>query len=175
MKMKFLAVAALAIALVVGFGVASAFADGGCKGKGGHGLDDKFYMKAKMALSHEDDLGLSDDQVKKIKDLKHKIKKDVIRADADVEIIIVDIESAMWEDTIDIEAVNKLLDKKYDIMKGKAKEIVAACSELKEILTKEQKDKMKAMMKEHKKAMMCCPMMKEGKCPMMKGKMMGKM
>ena len=175
MKMKFLAVAALAIALVVGIGVASAFADGGYKGKGGHGLDDKFYMKAKMALSHQDDLGLSDDQVKKIKDLKHKIKKDVIRADADVEIIIVDIESAMWEDMIDIEAVNKLLDKKYDIMKGKAKEIVAACAELKEILTKEQKEKMKAMMKEHKKAMMCCPMMKEGKCPMMKGKMMGKM
>ncbi len=168
MKVKLLVVALLAVALMVGFGITQAFADGCCMEKKGGDFKDKVHDKAMIMLSKQDELGLSDDQVKQIKDLKHKVMKDMIRKDAEIDVLAIDIKSAMWEDSIDTEAVDKLLDAKYDLKKAEAKAIVAALADLQNILTKEQQDKMKAIVKECKKAMMACPMMKGG-CPMMKG------
>ena len=157
MRMKYLVVALLAVALTVGLGFSQAFGDDCCKGmKDG---DDKIVQKAMMILANEDELGLTEDQVKKIKDLKHKAMKDMIRMDADIDVLAVDLKSAMYEDPMDIAAVNKMIDSKYDLKKQKAKAVVAACADLRNILTEEQKTKMKAIMKEQMK-MMSCPMMK---------------
>ena len=170
MRMKYLIVALLAVALVAGFGIAQACADGGCMGKKG-GYDDKIHEKAMMILANEDELGLTEDQVKNIKDLKHKTMKDMIKIDADIDVLAIDLKSAMYEDPMDVAAVNMLIDSKYDLEKQKAKAVVAACEELRNILTAEQKQKMKAIMKEQKKMMMkmSCPMMGGGKGMMMKG------
>ena len=54
-----------------------------------------------------------------------------------------DIKEAMWSDNLDLEAINTLIDKKYDLKKAKAKSSIADYAELKGILTEEQKAKMK--------------------------------
>jgi len=119
-------------------------------GKGGMNMEDKFSRKAKMILSNQDELGLSDDQVEKIKALKMKTKKGLIRTDAEIDIAALEIKAEMWADSADTESINKLIDKKYDLKKQKAKSLVAACAAIRNILTKEQQDKMKAIMKKCK-------------------------
>ncbi|MFC2092125.1 hypothetical protein ACFLTD_05070 [Elusimicrobiota bacterium] len=71
----------------------------------------------------------------------------MIRKKADIEIIALDIKSKMWEDDIDVEAINGLIDKKYDIKKSKAKNLVAACAKLRSILSAKQRAKLKGIVK----------------------------
>lgn len=122
------------------------YAEGHGKMKGGHGdFEGKFYKKAMLIVKNQEELGLSDEEVKKIKDLKVATKKDLIRKKAEIEVLGLDIMAAMWEDTINLEAVNTLIDKKYELKKQKTKSIVAACVALKGILTEEQQEKLKSL------------------------------
>ena len=131
----------------------------------GHGwdLEKKFSYKAGFILKNKEELGLSDKQAGKIKDLKINTKKELIEKKAEIDILALDIKSEMWKDTLDTKAVNKLIDKKYELKAEKAKLLVNAYATLKRTLTKKQKEKMKGLIKECKKSM------KHGK--MMKGKM----
>lgn len=115
---------------------------GGMKGSQ-EDMGDQFCDKAMMILKNREELGLSEEQIKKVKDLKMSVKKDLIRKKADIEIIALDIKSAMWGDVIDVNAVNALIDRKYDLKKEKAKSLVAAHAALKTVLTEEQKKKLK--------------------------------
>ncbi len=110
-------------------------------------LEAKFCDKAHFLMKNQEEIGLSDDQIAKIKDIKLNNKKDLIRRDAEIEILALDIKSALYAETIDTKAVNALIDKKYDLKKEKTKALVGAYAALKEILTKEQKEKMKDLWK----------------------------
>ena len=90
-----------------------------------------------MMLSNKEELGLSDEQVNKVKELKMNTKKDIIRKDAEIEILALEIKSEMWKDPADTVAVNKLVDKKYDLKKETTKALVAGCAALKDVLTKD--------------------------------------
>jgi Spy/CpxP family protein refolding chaperone len=128
--------------LLAGYGYA--FEHG--KGKGGHGgFEEQFCHKAMLIIKNQEELGLTDEQVKKIKDLKVSTKKDLIRKNAEIDILALDIKAAMWEDVIDTNAVNALIDKKYELKKENAKSLVAAYVALKTILTEEQQKKLKAI------------------------------
>lgn len=125
--------------------VPSVYAEHG-KMKGGHGdFDQKFCQKAMMIVKNQEELGLSDAQVKKVKDLKMSTKKDLIRKNAEIEILALDIKSALWEDEVDLNAINTLIDKKYDLKKEKTKSLVAAYVSLKGMLTKEQQKTLKGL------------------------------
>ena len=125
------------------------------KTKGRHwDLEKKFSFKAHLILANKEKLGLSDGQVTKIKELKMKTKKDLIRKAAEIKILALDIKAGMWKDPINTSAVNKLIDKKYDLKKGKTKSLVEAYTALKGILTKGQKEKMKGLWKKCKKQKM---------------------
>lgn len=126
---------------------------GGMGGHGKKGLEDKFSCKAHMILMNKEELGLSDKQVAKIKDLKLKTKKDAIRKKAEIDILALDIKAAMYGDTIDTDAVNKLIDEKYELKKEKTKSLVAAYATLKGTLTDDQKAKLKDIYKNCKKQM----------------------
>ncbi|MFC1620815.1 Spy/CpxP family protein refolding chaperone [Candidatus Omnitrophota bacterium] len=120
----------------------------------GHGdLSQKFYKKAMMIIKSQEELGLSDEQVEKIKDLKISTKKDLIRKKADIDILALDIKAGMWEDTIDLNAVNVLIDKKYEIKKEKAKVLVAARAVLKSTLTADQNKQLKTLCRKGKMGM----------------------
>lgn len=138
---------ALGLVFVLGLMQSVSFAEGQNKfgGGGAHGksVKEKFFKKVKMIYSYQEEIGVSDEQLAKIKDIKIALKKDLIRKDADIDIIKIDIMSLLYEDQVDLEAVNKLVDQKYDIKKEKAKKTIATYAELKKILTEEQLDKLK--------------------------------
>ena len=136
----------MALFIVAGLLSTVAYADGWGKdhmGKEKVDLESKFMKKAGIVLGNETELALTDEQVQKIKDLKTATKKEVIKVNAEVDLISVDINAHMWSDKIDTAATDKLIDKKYDLKKQKSKTLVKACAELKNILTEEQKSELK--------------------------------
>ena len=121
--------------------------------KGGYGksdLESKFYKKAWMIMENGDELGLSDEITDKIKDLKMSTKKALVMKKAEIEVIGLDIKSLLHESTVNTEEINKLIDKKYELKKEKAKSIIAAYATLKGYLSEGQMDKLKELYKESK-------------------------
>ena len=120
--------------------------DKGSKGYHHKSLKDKFFNMAHLIYFHQDHLALTDEQKEKIIALKLTIKKDQIMKEAEIDVTKVDVHAHLWKDEIDVNAVEALLDKKYEIKKAKAKAMVKALSELKKILTAEQISQLKALM-----------------------------
>lgn len=106
-------------------------------------LSCKFICKAHVILKNKDELGLTDGQVEKVKELKLNTKKELIRTDAEIKIMALDIKAGLYQEAVDAKAVNALVDKKYDLKKAKAKSLVSAYAELKGILDEEQMAKLK--------------------------------
>jgi Spy/CpxP family protein refolding chaperone len=111
----------------------------------------KFFKKVKMVYLYQDELNINDSQLDQIRELKIALKKDVIKKQADLDIIKVDIRSLLYEDEIDVEAVNKHIDQKYEIKKAKTKKVVKSYAQLKKILTNEQIEKLKEIARDQKK------------------------
>ncbi len=113
------------------------------KGKSEGSLEEKFMDKAHMILGNSTALGLSEAQEKVIRELKLNTKKSLIRQDAEIDLVGADIKSKLYEDKIDLTAVNQLVDKKYELKKVRAKVIVEALSTLKAQLSANQMKKLK--------------------------------
>ncbi len=111
----------------------------------------KFYKKAKYALKYQDKIKLTDEQVDKIIDLKMSLKKEMINKKAQIEIILLDIKKELYSDDVNVDKVNNLIDKKYNLKAEKTKSALKAYSELKNVLKDEQMDKLKEIWKEKKK------------------------
>ncbi|MFH1645595.1 MAG: Spy/CpxP family protein refolding chaperone [Candidatus Omnitrophota bacterium] len=163
--------AGLALFLVFGVVVLGVYADGYGKEKSCSkwSLEDKFSKKVMFLMENEEDLELTDTQMDQIKALKLSTKKALIKMEAEIEVIGLDIKDALWEEEIDIPDVESMMDQKYALKAEKSKLLVNSYVKLKGILTEEQKDKMKSIWKEKKKSKMTMQ-----QCPMMQGKMMGK-
>lgn len=167
MKGKFILAMFLVCVFVSGILVFGANASDYMKGKGHKkSLEEKFNYKLHFIMGNEEELSLSEDQVDKIKNLGIATKKGMIRAKAEIDVLGLDIKSELWKATIDTAAIDKLIEKKYDLKKAKAKASVKAYAALKGMLTAEQKEKMKDLFKELKKKMMHGPMKadKKGSC-----------
>ena len=120
---------------------------------------EKFFHFAHSILENHEELGLTDVDVKKVRDLKIGTKKSLIRNRAEVELLMVDIISSLCQEKPDISAINKLIDKKFDVKKAGMKKLIAAFVEVKKLLSKEQMKQVKAICKSegHSQA-------KEGQC-----------
>ena len=119
-------------------------------------LDKKVLKKLHMIFEHQEELGISDDQLAKIKELKVALKKDLIQKQADIDLVKVDIRSALYEDEINLNSVDKLIDQKYETKKSKSKQVVSTLAQLKKILTKDQMDNLKNLKRKG------CPLKPEG-------------
>jgi hypothetical protein len=106
------------------------------------------------------ELGFSEENLHKVKDLKINTKKSLIRSTAEIDIIAVDIMAKMWEDSPDMAEINKLIDKKFTLKKESMKELLSAFLSLKKMLSKEQLHKLhgicKANAKTEEKETSCC-------------------
>lgn len=141
-----------AVVLTLALVVSPLYAGGkGCCGKS----KSKVCEKAKMILMNSDELGLSDEQVEKIKQITMRNKKEMIKRGAELEVVALDIKSAMYSEKPDVEAINKLIDKKYDLKKAKAKAMVAAYAELKGVLSASQMKALKDLYKKCDKDKAC--------------------
>lgn len=134
-------------------------------------MDEMLFRKFHMILENAKELGLSAQQIESIKDLKLKTKKDLIVKESEIDLAALDVKTELWKDAINLNAVNPLIDRKYDLKKEKAKILVAAMAGIKKTLSKDQMDKLKAMYDQKcemcgRKRMMCHAMMKCPRCGM---------
>jgi len=125
-------------------------------------LDEMFFHKAHLILENATELGLSDDQLQKIKRLKMSTKKSLIKSDAEVELLVLDIEEALENDEIDVGNINTLIDKKYNLKSQEAKTLLGAYADLKKVLSQDQMKKLHDIWNKQK-----C---EGGKCVMMGAK-----
>ncbi len=142
-------VMALLIAILA-FPASLSYADHGGQcpaGKGGYQcpITEKFMKKAHFILENKDEIGLTEEQVKTIKDLKLKVKKGAIKQGADLEMMMLDLEGKMSEDQVDVEGINAMIDEGFSSMSGATKEVVSDYAKLKGTLTPEQMTKLKSI------------------------------
>ncbi len=124
-----------------------------CAVSGGHGQDesspcpiiDKIMKKAHFLLENWEEIGLSQEQVNTIKDLKLQDKKSMIRGGADMEIMMLDMKSKLSEEVLDVEGMNAMIDEGMAQMTQSAKASVDVYAKLKAVLTPEQVEKAKAL------------------------------
>ena len=149
MNMRKLMSLGLIVLLLAVFAAPGLYAKECSRGKKeGHGYDygEKVLGKMHLAMEHQEELTLSEDQYQKIRTLKIAIKKDLVRNKAEIDVLIIDMKSKLSEDPIDIEGVNKIIDQKYELKKAKEKALVEACVKFRGILTDEQKQKIEKYM-----------------------------
>ena len=115
---------------------------------------------AHAIFENQAELGFSEENLRKVKDLKINTKKSLIKSTAEIDIIAVDIMAKMWEDSADMAEISKLLDKKYTLKKESMKELLSAFISLKKMLSKEQLRKLhgicKANARPEEKEKSCC-------------------
>jgi len=115
----------------------------------------KLKSKTKLLWENQEDLGLKDDQLEKIADIKHATIKELIQLKADKDIVKVDLKSLMYADTIDVDEANKLIDAKYQAKKDSAKVYIKAVSDIQQVLSKDQRSQWKELCKKAKDKPSC--------------------
>ena len=126
-------------------------------------LNEIFFRKVGLIKNNAALLGVSDEQMQKIKMIKSGLKKSMIKSDSEVDLLVIDIEEALGKEEIDMNGVNALIDKKYMVKSQAAKTLIGAYAELKKSLNKEQMKKLSEIW-----------MKDEMKCDMKGGMMEGK-
>ena len=126
-------------------------------------LQEKVLHKAHFILEKEKELGLTQDQVKAIREIKVQAKKTKVELSAQAEIIGIDLFTEFHNDTVNLDKVNALIDKKFEVKKELAKKMAASFAQLKSVLTPEQKAKLKELFQSMRKDFKECKLAKKCK------------
>jgi Spy/CpxP family protein refolding chaperone len=169
------AISMCAVIVMVALALAGIAVDSCAYGQGGGRADKdllgKFCHKVAFVMDYEEEIALTEDQVKSIEDLKVNTRKNLIKVEADIDVVEIDIGEALNQDNIDVPAIDALIDKQY-ILKGEmAKNLAASFAALKVILTPEQKDKLKALLKARKEDVSGLDIRSTMRCPKCSSKM----
>ena len=128
-------------------------------------------MTVNALVQNEDiqkEVGLSDEQLTKIRDIKFKTDKEVVKLRSDMELKEIDLREELSKDNPDMTKVEKLIKAKHAIMAdielAKVKEYTA----VKKILSEKQIEKLKEIMGERMRKMMWRRRMNEKRKPGMK-------
>lgn len=101
-------------------------------------------------LRYADKIGLSDDQVKKIKAIHRNMKKKQAQFKADMEIAQVDMREIMDVKDFDLEKATAVAKKMGDMRAAHHLEMLKAKKEVRAILTEDQFKKLRKLMQEQK-------------------------
>jgi protein CpxP len=154
-------VAVLSACLLV-LGVPSLWANDPSYGHagGGHGGGSHGYGKGMMhsgtghlirhLLKHEKDIGLSGDQVAKLKEMQLNLDRVRIKAEAEIQIAEREVKALTDEEKSDLGAIEAKLKQSEDLQVGLRMAAIKARRDVMAVLTPEQRAKEKA---EHDKAM----------------------
>jgi len=100
-----------------------------------------------------DKIGLSEEQKSKFDDIITNHKKDMIRKDADISLAQIDLNKLMSQDNPDMNLVKESIQKIATLKADKEFSQFKAMIETKNVLTKEQQDKLKELRIEHREQM----------------------
>ena len=172
MKKTLKQLALLTMTFMLTLGISSLYAGQGLgrdphmMGPGGNG--DGHFMTMDRDLLNK--VGLTADQKAKIDVLNSEHQKAVIKQQADMKIMRVDLKTEMDKDTIDMAKIGELADK---ISKGQAeltKMKIMHAAQVESIMTKEQRTKLEQLRAERRQTMMERSKNKSGKARPMKEK-----
>ena len=105
-----------------------------------------FQYGVTLMLRNADKLGLSDEQIKKLDNIKRKYSKDIIKQDAEMKIAEIDLGALLKESEINLSEVNEVL-KKVESTETQIRYLrIMAFVEARKILTDEQKNSLKKLM-----------------------------
>jgi len=109
-----------------------------------------FKYGVTLMLQNADKLGLSDEQIKKLYEIKRKYSKDIIKQDAEMKMDEIDLGALLRESEINLSEVKEAL-KKVENTKTQIRYLrITAFVEARKILTDEQKKSLKKLM--HRRA-----------------------
>jgi hypothetical protein len=101
--------------------------------------------KSCFLLGNAEELGLSDDQMKKIKSIKMETKKQYILTKAQMEAGFIDLKMKLHEDTLDMEGLNAMADQFAAGFADATKKAIQNYAALKGVVTADQMAKAKKM------------------------------
>jgi Spy/CpxP family protein refolding chaperone len=105
-----------------------------------------FQCGVSLMLQNADKLGLSDEQIKNLYDIKRKYSKDIIKQDAEMKIAEIDLGALLKESEINLSEIKEAL-KKVENTKTQIRYLrIMAFVEARKILTDEQKNSLKKLM-----------------------------
>jgi Spy/CpxP family protein refolding chaperone len=99
-----------------------------------------------MCLEHGDKIGLTDEQIKKIKPIHREMQKKQARFKADLKIAEIELIELMEVKDFDLEKASAAVKKIADINAAHHLEMLKSMKEVRTILTDEQFEKMRKMM-----------------------------
>ena len=135
-------------------------AGGGHSAMGGHGMGGMMHSSAghliRHLLKHEKDIGLTADQVAKLKDIQLNLDKTRIKAEADIQVAERELKALTDDEKSDLAAIEAKLKQSEDMQVGLRLTSIKTKREVLALLTPEQRAKEKAehdkVMQEHKGA-----------------------
>ncbi|MGE0266955.1 MAG: Spy/CpxP family protein refolding chaperone [Candidatus Omnitrophota bacterium] len=130
----------------------------------------KLKSFAKSFWDNKDYLGLTDEQMTKLKEIKHAALKDLIRLNAEVEIAEIDFKSEMWEPLVNVEKINGIVDQKFAVKTKMAKTFIQAVADMQQVLSEDQRVKALKLAKKGKKSGECGKSMSKSGCGKCAGK-----
>src|SRR4030042_5065488 len=102
-----------------------------------------FQYGVTLMLRNADKLGLNDEQIRKLDNIKRKYSKDIIKQDAEMKIAEIDLGALLKESEINLSEVKEAL-KKVENFKTQIRYLrITAFVEARKILTDEQKNSLK--------------------------------
>lgn len=107
---------------------------------------DKMGDMMGMCIEHADKMGLTDDQIMKMKPLHREMQKKQARFKADLKIAEIELMEIMEVKDFDLEKAGSAVKKIEEIKTAHHLEMLKAMKEMRTILTDEQFKKMKKMM-----------------------------
>jgi len=96
-----------------------------------------------MLIKHADKVGLTDDQVVKLKTIHRGMERKKIRFEADMKLARIDLKEIMEVKDFDLEKANAAVQKISDIKKDQRLEMLKSLKDVRSILTDDQFKKIK--------------------------------
>jgi Spy/CpxP family protein refolding chaperone len=116
--------------------------------RGQRGFEGMGLMFIKSAIAEK--IGLSDDQKKKIDDIVTNHRKDMVTKRAEIELAQIDLDKLIKEDNPDMKLVKEQIQKLSNLKADREFAQIKARNDIKNILTKEQQNKITELMKENR-------------------------
>ena len=160
----------MALALMLAFGISGTWANepgygkeghgnGGHSSMGGHGMGMMHSSTGHLIrhlMKHEKEIGLTADQVAKLKDMQLNLDKARIKAEADIQIAERELKALTDDEKSDLGAIEAKLKQSEDLQVGLRMTSIKARRDVLGLLTPEQRAKEKAehekMMQQHKES-----------------------